>query len=89
MTDHVHTAACVGVNELDELCCRDLAGTHLRDAVTYSIRVRADDHVGTRYHTVRVFTDDGRDARRIIEATGYRPAGAAKRLVRQPADPYA
>lgn len=46
MAAHVHTGACIGVDELGDFTCADYAGDDLRNG---------------RRHTVRVHLPDGRD----------------------------
>ena len=87
---HVHTPDCVGGNELGELCCLDLSGERLMDAVTWHVPV-AKTYTAAGRSTpgvVAVFTYDADDAIALAVAAGY-PVARGIRPVHVPtADPY-
>lgn len=66
---HEHSYRCLGTNELDELCCRDLALDRLRNADRWVVRLSDGS-------TMNVFTDSRSDAFAIARADGRDPVSA-------------
>lgn len=84
---HVHTAACLGGNELDELTCVHLAGDHLRDAMTWHVP-GVHRRAGTD-GPAAVFTDNAADAAALATADGWTVCGTPALADPQPDNPYA
>lgn len=76
---HVHTAACLAGNELNELCCLHLAGQQLQASERWVVPTTTGD--------VNTFTYSAEDALALVRTDGKEPTGAPPRLDPQP-DPY-
>lgn len=78
---HVHSPHCVGSNELDELCCGELAGDQLQASVRFEVTCR--DPGASHAYVEHVFTDSPEDARAVATAAGHH----VRRVVRSPRQP--